>query len=115
MLFCRFYNRVQFQESVRSKFRPECARVFQFDFQFSNATFTVVVVRRNQRVFKKIEYVVSALYQSVLQTLKVFAKICDTLLECIIKPFKPRLFRNAVLRMLVTFMYGLLQNAFNAP
>lgn len=59
MLFCCFYNRVQFQESVRSKFRPECARVFQFDFQFSNATFTVVVVRRNQRVFKKIAHILS--------------------------------------------------------
>ena len=115
MLFCCFYNRVQFQECVRSKFRPECAGVFQFDFQFSNSTFTGVVVRRNQRVFKKIEHVVSAPNQSVLQTLKVFAKTCDTMLECLIRPFKPQLFRNDVLRMLVTFMYGLLQNAFNAP
>ena len=78
---CYFYDRVQSQESVYSKFESECSKVFQFDFQFSNSLFTAVVGRRNQWVFKKVEYTVSALNPK--SVIRIY--FCTGIWQCLLK------------------------------
>lgn len=67
-MFFRCLNyRMQIHESIGTKVGPEASGVLEFDFEFSDAAFGSVVVRRYCRVSKEVEDVVATFEQAVFE------------------------------------------------
>ena len=79
MLLGSFHNGKQVEESICSFIGPEGARVLHFDLDLSDASFTCIVVGRYRRVFKKVEYVVSALDETFPELSELFFHVLEIL------------------------------------
>ena len=59
-------------------------RSLQLDFQLTYSTLTSIIVRWYHWVFKEIEDVVTAFYQTLFEYLKLLAKIADIQFEQVV-------------------------------
>ena len=76
-------------------------------------SFTCIVVRWYRRILKEVEDVVSAFDKSFLELSELLCHVFKILCQQSVKLCQPRLFVDDGLRILVAFMDGLLQQAFD--
>lgn len=69
---------------VSSEIRAESTGVLQLDFQLTYSTLTSIIVRWYHWVFKEIEDVVTAFYQTLFECFKLLAKTADIQFEQVV-------------------------------